>query len=110
LTKVKHRYIFANYVAKPRDPKKTHLKGYMSNPANVRYDEVVGFSIGLKSKDELAARIILDIDGQKVVKNAMNENTNWAQLMDYFMQNYEKQIMDFLSRSGGSPKLEVKTA
>lgn len=110
MTKIKHRYIFANYVAKPRDPSKTHIKGYMTNPDNIRYDEVVGFSLGLKSKDELAARIILDIDGQKVVKNAMNENTNWAQLMDYFMKNYEQQIMDFLRSTGGSPKLEVKSS
>jgi len=99
----KHRHIFANYIAKPRDPSKTHIKGYMSNPENVRYDEIVGFSVGLKSKDELAARIILDIDGQRVVKNAMNDNDDWTALMSYFMENYEQQIMDFLRRTGGGP-------
>lgn len=99
----KHRHIFANYIAKPRDPSKTHIKGYMSNPENVRYDEIVGFSVGLKSKDELAARIILDIDGQRVVKNAMNDNDDWTALMSYFMENYEQQIMDFLRKTGGGP-------
>lgn len=99
----KHRHIFANYIAKPRDPSKTHVKGYMSNPENVRYDEIVGFSVGLKSKDELAARIILDIDGQRVVKNAMNDNDDWTALMSYFMENYEQQIMDFLRKTGGGP-------
>lgn len=99
----KHRHIFANYIAKPRDPSKTHIKGYMSNPENVRYDEIVGFSVGLKSKDELAARIILDIDGQRVVKNAMNDNDDWTALMSYFMENYEQQIMDFLRSTGGGP-------
>ena len=48
----KHRYLFAKYLAKPRDPTKTHIKGYMTNPENVRYDEVVGFSVGLKKKDQ----------------------------------------------------------
>lgn len=100
--KKKHRYLFAQYVMKPKDPSKTHLKGYMSDPNNVRYDEVVGFSVGLKNKDE-RNHIIIDIDGQKVVKNSMNENTNWAQLMDYFMQAYEKQLLNFLKTTGGTP-------
>lgn len=96
----KHRYIFAKYYAKPREPNKTHIKGYMSDPNNVRYDEAVGFSVGLKKKD-YDNNIILDIDGQKVIKNTMNENSNWAQLMDYFLSAYEKQLLDFLKRTGG---------
>lgn len=97
----KHRYIFAKYLAKPRDPTKTHIKGYMADPKNVRYDELVGFSVGLKKRDE-ENQIILDIDGQKVVKNTMNENNDWSQLMNYFMGAYEKQLLDFMKKSGGS--------
>lgn len=97
----KHRYIFAKYLAKPRDPSKTHIKGYMTDPANVRYDELVGFSVGLKNKD-YDNQIIIDIDGQKVVKNTMNENNDWSQLMNYFMGAYEKQLLDFMKRSGGT--------
>ncbi len=97
----KHRYIFAKYLAKPRDPTKTHIKGYMTDPKNVRYDELVGFSVGLKNKD-YDNQIILDIDGQKVVKNTMNENNDWSQLMNYFMGAYEKQLLDFMKKSGGS--------
>jgi hypothetical protein len=97
----KHRYIFAKYLAKPRDPTKTHIKGYMTDPKNVRYDELVGFSVGLKKRDE-ENQIILDIDGQKVVKNTMNENNDWSQLMNYFMGAYEKQLLDFMKKSGGS--------
>jgi hypothetical protein len=96
----KHRYIFAKYLAKPRDPTKTHIKGYMTDPKNVRYDELVGFSVGLKNKD-YDNQIILDIDGQKVVKNTMNENNDWSQLMNYFMGAYEKQLLDFMQKSGG---------
>ena len=97
----KHRYVFAKYYAKPRDPSKTHIKGYMSDPNNVRYDESVGFSVGLKTKD-YDNNIILDIDGQKVVKNSMNENGDWTQLMGYFLKNYEKQLINFLERTGGA--------
>jgi hypothetical protein len=97
----KHRYIFAKYFAKPRDPHKTHIKGYMADPNNVRYDESVGFSVGLKKKD-WDNNIIIDIDGQKVVKNSINENGDWTQLMGYFLKNYEKQLLNFLERTGGS--------
>lgn len=98
--KKKHRYVFAKYFAKPRDPNKTHIKGYMTDPNNVRYDEVVGFSVGLKTKDQ-DNNIIIDIDGQKVIKNSMNDNQDWTQLMNYFMSNYERQLMDFMRRTGG---------
>lgn len=101
MTAKKHRYLFARYIQKPRDPKKTHLKGYLSNPANLQWDEVVGFSLGLKHRDEREAWVILDIDGQKVVKNRTSDSTDWAQLMDYFMKNYSQQIIDFMRRTGG---------
>lgn len=97
--KKKHRYIFANYVLKPKDASKTNIKGYISDPNNQKWDEVVGFSIGLKTKDEINNRIILDIDDQVVVKNTMNENYDWAQLMNYFVKNYEQQLLTFLKRT-----------
>ena len=96
----KHRYIFAKYLAKPRDPTKTHIKGYMTDPANIRYDELVGFSVGLKNKDH-DNQIIIDIDGQKIIKNSMNENNDWSQLMNYFLGAYEKQLLDFMRKTGG---------
>lgn len=97
--KKKHRYLFANYILKPKDKSKTNVKGYISDPQNQKWDEVVGFSVGLKSKDEINNRIILDIDGQMVVKNTMNDNQDWAQLMDYFIKNYERQLISFMKRT-----------
>lgn len=102
----KHRYVIAKYLAKPRDPTKTHIKGYMTDPNNVRYDEVVGFTVGLKKRDH-DNNIIIDIDGQKVVKNSISEKADWVQLMDYFMKNYESQLLDFLKKTGGSPETPV---
>lgn len=99
--KKKHRYLFASYIQKPRDPTKTHIKGYVKDPANMRWDEAVGFSVGLKHKDEIRSQIILDIDGQKVLKNMMSDNKDWAQLMNYFLGAYEKQLLDFMRRTGG---------
>jgi hypothetical protein len=105
----KHRYLFAKYLAKPRDPTKTHIKGYMTDPKNVRYDEVVGFSVGLKNKDH-ENQIIIDIDGQKVIKNSMNENNDWSQLMNYFLSTYEKQLLNFMRKTGGTtPQVAVDT-
>lgn len=98
--KKKHRYLFANYILKPRDRSKTSARGYISDPQNQKWDEVVGFAVGLKSKDKINNRIILDIDGQVVVKNTMNDNQDWAQLMDYFIKNYERQLVAFLTKTG----------
>lgn len=100
----KHRHLFASYIQKPRDPTKTHIKGYVKDPANMRWDEVIGFSVGVKRRDLENCQIVLDIDGQKVIKNSMSENKDWAQLMDYFMQNYGQQVLDFLKKTGGSPR------
>ena len=98
----KHRYLFANYIQRPRDPSKTHLKGYIKDPNNMKWDEIVGFSVGLKRKDELNSRIIIDIDGQKIIKNTVSDSDNWAQLMDYYLKNYEQQVVDFLKRTDRS--------
>lgn len=107
--KKKHRYLFASYIQKPRDPHKTHIKGYVKDPANMRWDEAVGFSVGLKHKDEIRSQIVIDIDGQVVLKNTMSENMDWGQLMDYFLKAYEKQLLDFM-RKTGAVQTEPKTA
>lgn len=68
----------------------------------MKWDEIVGFSVGLKRKDELNSRIIIDIDGQKIIKNTVSNSDNWAQLMDYYLKNYEQQVVDFLKRTNRS--------
>ena len=68
----------------------------------MKWDEIVGFSVGLKRKDELNSRIIIDIDGQKIIKNTVSNSNNWAQLMDYYLKNYEQQVVDFLKRTNRS--------
>lgn len=99
--KKKHRYLIARYIMKPRDPTKTHVKGYISDPANQKFDEVVGFTVGLQNRDHVENQIIIDIDGQKVIKNTMSDNQDWSQLMDYFMNGYEKQLITFMKQTGG---------
>ena len=42
--KIHDLHLIAFYVTRPRDPKKTHIKGYMSDPANIQYDEKVEFN------------------------------------------------------------------
>lgn len=86
---------------KPKDKTKTKTKGYMNDPANQSWDEVVRFSVGLSTKDEINNRIVIDIDGQTVVKNNINENNDWSQLMNYVWGNYQDQITHFLSKTGG---------
>lgn len=107
--KKKHRYLIASYMQKPRDPSKTHIKGYVKDPANMRWDEAVVFSVGLKNKDEERSQIIIDIDGQTVLKNTMSDNKDWTQLMNYFLGAYEKQLLDFMRKTGGTLKTPENT-
>lgn len=101
LGKVKNRYLLVKYIMKPRDPSMTHVKGYMSDPKNIRWDEQISFSTGLKSKDQLNHNIILDIDGKDVVKNSMGNVTDWEPLWNYFYSNFTQEIMDYIVRTGG---------
>ena len=99
--KKKHRYIFARYAIKPRDPHMTHVKGYLNDPKNQKFDEIVGFSVGIKPRDIQNSDIVLDIDGQQIVKNRMTKDAEWVQLIDYFMQAYEADFLNFMRRTGG---------
>lgn len=96
----KHRHIFARYAMKPRDPSMTHVKGYLNDKKNQKFDEIVGFSVGLRGKDLQESSIILDLDGQKVVKNTISDG-DWVQLVNYFMQAYEKELISFMKKTGG---------
>jgi hypothetical protein len=89
-------YLVANYTVKPKNPAKTHIKGYMKDPANVRYDEQVHISTKLRPKDIASAKIIMNLSNKTVQVNNFSHNKNFNELFKYFFKGYHKYITDIM--------------
>lgn len=89
-------YLIACYVTKPRDPRKTHIRGYMSDPANHQYDEQVQISTQLRPKDLNMSKVILNLSNRTVDKNSFNNNKDFNELFKYFFKGYHKYITDVM--------------
>ena len=94
--KTKSIYLVAHYVTRPKNPKMTHIPGYMKDPANHQYDEQVQVSTRLRPKDITGAKIIIDLSAKQVQKNSFNGNKNFNELFKYFFKGYHKYITDVM--------------
>ena len=90
-------YLVAHYTTKPRDPRKTHIPGYMKDPANHQYDEQVAIQIRLKPKD-VNAKIVMNLGEKKVESNKFNDNRDFNELFKYFFKGYHKYITEIMSK------------
>ena len=115
--KPKHIYLVAYYSAKPKDPKRTKERGYMTDPANFDYDESINITRGLKNRDNVSAQVILNLNEQRVVKNTFNENRDFPVLLAHYQEGYPKYVnpliaqlyKDQLDESVDVPSEEEKT-
>ena len=89
-------YLVAHYVTRPRDPKKTHVPGYMKDPANHQYDEQVQISTRLRPKDVNMAKVIMNLGEKTVEKNSFNGNKDFNELFKYFFKGYHKYITEVM--------------
>lgn len=89
-------YLIANYVARPRNPRKTHVAGYMKDPDNVQFDEQVQISTRLRSKDITTAKIIMNLSDKVVQQNNFNGNRDFKELFKYFFKGYNKYITEVM--------------
>ena len=89
-------YLVAYYITRPRDPRKTHIPGYMTDPANHQYDEQVQVSTRLRPKDINMAKVIMDLSNKTVDKNSFNNNKDFNDLFKYFFKGYHKYITDVM--------------
>lgn len=99
MSKPKHRYMLVNYVQTAKYPKRTHEKGYWSNPENTQWDELVEFSLGIKNRDLQKYSIVMDLDNLVVLKNSMNGEKNFTALLSYYREHYSTQIASYLKRT-----------
>ena len=94
--KTKSIYLVAHYVTRPKNPKMTHIPGYMKDPANHQYDEQVQVSTRLRPKDITGAKIIMNLSEKQVQTNSFNGNKNFNELFKYFFKGYHKYITDVM--------------
>ena len=90
-------YLVAHYVTKPKDPKKTHIPGYMKDPANHQYDEQVAIQTKLKSND-VNAKIVMNLSTKTVDTNRFNSNKDFDELFKYFFKGYHKYITQIMTQ------------
>lgn len=89
-------YLIAQYVTRPRDPRKTHIAGYMKDPNNFQYDERVQISTRLRNQDLYTAKVILNLSTKTVDKNSFNNNKNFDEMFKYFFKGYYKYITEVM--------------
>jgi len=97
LAKQKDIYLVAFYYMKPRPGVNTAIKGWMDNKDNLRYDERVEVTRGLK-KDVTAANIILNFSNKTVEKNGFNGDKDFKSLFKYFFGGYHQYITQVMTQ------------
>jgi Ni,Fe-hydrogenase maturation factor len=90
-------YLVARYYKKPRDHVNTSKKGWMDNPDNIRWDEKVGFTRGLKSKDQ-DAQVILNLSDKVVQRNTFNTGKTFDEIFRYFFENYHQYLLPVMQQ------------
>jgi hypothetical protein len=96
--KQKNIYLVAYYSAKPKDPKRTKEAGYMKDPTNFDYDESINITRDLKTRDELGAKVILNLTEQSVTKNTFNENKDFPSLLAHYQEGYPTYLNPLIAQ------------
>lgn len=91
-------FLVAYYSTKPRDPKKTHIAGYLKDPNNTVMDESINITRGLRTRDEINASVILNLSEQVVIKNRFNDNKDFPSLLAHFQEGYPKYLNPLLAQ------------
>jgi hypothetical protein len=91
-------YLVAHYVTRPRDPKKTHIPGYMKDSANHQYDEQVQISTRLRPQDNSMAKVIVNLSTKTVEKNSFNGKKDFDEMFKYFFKGYHKYVTEVMSK------------
>lgn len=84
-------YLIAKYTAQPKDPSQTSRAGYMKNPDNIRYDEQVYVTRGLKARDQ-QHHVILNLTEEKVEKDTFKSGQSFETMFKHFYDGYAEYI------------------
>ena len=76
---------------KPKQGVNTSKAGWMNDTNNLRYDEKVEITRGLK-KNAGTAKIVLNFSKKTVDRNNFNENRDFKELFKYFFAGYAQYM------------------
>lgn len=96
--KNKNIHLIAFYTQRPRDPKKTHIKGYVTDPANMIWDERIEITRGLTPSDRMYAKIVLDLNEKRTVTNKFNGDLDFKRLFKYFFEGYHQYVTQVMTQ------------
>jgi hypothetical protein len=91
-------YLIATYYMKPQPRVNTSRAGWMKDPANIRWDEALTVTRGIKKRDNASGGIILNLTKRKVEKDSRQTNKDYGQLIRYFFMNYDRQLVPVLAQ------------
>lgn len=89
--------LVAFYALKAKPGVNTAVKGWMNDENNLRYDEKVEITRGVR-KNSSTARVILDLSSKTVIRNNFNDNRDFKDLFKYFFGGYHKYITEIMSQ------------
>lgn len=93
----KHIYLVAFYALRARPGVNTAVKGWMADENNLRYDEKVEITRGMR-RNSITARVVLDLSAKTVVRNNFNDNRDFKDLFKYFFSDYHKYITEVMAQ------------
>jgi hypothetical protein len=96
MTKPKDIYLVAHYVMRPKQHVRTAKAGWMTNPANIQYDENIAVVAGLKNRDR-QAKVILNLSKAQVEQNGWTGEREFDKLFGYFLENYNEYMTKAMS-------------
>ncbi len=105
MSKNNNIYLVASYSARPKDPRMTSQKGYMSNSDNIEYDEQVYVARGMSQK-HLKNQVVLDLTEEKIVKNSFRSEAEFESLFAHFVEGYGNYINNCVNQL--NEELQIK--
>lgn len=82
---------------KPKDHVNTSQAGWMNNPENIRYDERIEITRGVK-KSANTAKIVMNLSAKTIDRNTWNNNAEFNLLFKYFFAGYHKYIIQVMTQ------------
>jgi hypothetical protein len=90
-------FLVARYFMKPKDHVRTEKAGWMKDPNNIRWDEHMVITRGVKPKDR-DAQVILNLSDKSVVKNTFRQESQFDEIFIYFLNGYSKYLVPVMSQ------------
>lgn len=90
-------YLVAFYSMKPKRHVRTEVAGWMKDPNNIRWDESVEITRGLK-KNSVNGKILLNLSQKRIEKNGWADGKEFNDLFKYFFKGYHSYITELMTQ------------